>query len=48
MNDFDPETLSCTVQLVMKTAHDKHLAEGMAHEGAVAEYKKYTGKSTYK
>lgn len=40
MNDFDPETLSCTVQLVRKDAHDKALVEGIAHEGAVSDYKK--------
>jgi hypothetical protein len=36
MNDFNAEILSCTLQLVMQTDYDKHLAKGMAQEGAVA------------
>ena len=46
MNDFDPETLSCTVQLVKKNAHDKTAdVAGIAHEGAVSDYQKFTGKN---
>ena len=39
MDDFDPVTGECSMQLVRENAHNR--VAGMAHSGSVAQYKAY-------
>ena len=39
MDDFDPKTGECTMQLVREDAHTR--VPGMAHSGSLAQYKAY-------
>jgi hypothetical protein len=41
MDDFNPVTGKCTVQLVERTAHTT--VEGMGHSGGAAQYRVYNG-----
>jgi hypothetical protein len=41
MDDFNPVTGKCTVQLVERTAHTT--VEGMGHSGGTAQYRVYNG-----
>ena len=44
MDDFDPLTGECTMQLVKSNAHTS--IEGMAHSGSVAQWKAFYGESS--
>jgi hypothetical protein len=39
LDDFDPSTGECTMQLVRENVHNR--ISGMAHSGAVAQYKNH-------
>ena len=41
MDDFDPQTGTCTMQLVQSSAHQGTGVTGMQHSGSVAQWKSY-------
>jgi hypothetical protein len=45
LDDFNPITGECTMQLVESSVHQGLGVQGMAHSGSVAQWKSYYGSS---